>query len=217
MWLRHKGKIVDNKSLINRILESTDSVRELIELAIIRDTYTELKGLAKNNYQRVPVGKWSSAEPVSIQVYDQPLRIAFTFFNANDTQARQWITNYAKKNSILISDITSSEKPVHYDIKVSDFSSKTKPLDGVNTTYTCLVDAEDEKQKLACSRELVSEDSVTTVEAHGTGYFVVSFIDGLNDLAFHCSLAQVMQNVVNQVPYREPKSISWVSGVQKRI
>ena len=87
----------------------------------------------------------------------------------------------------------------------------------MNTTYTCLVDAEDEKQKLACSRELVSEDSVTTVEAHGTGYFVVSFIDGLNDLAFHCSLAQVMQNVVNQVPYREPKSISWVSGVQKRI
>ena len=43
------------------------------------------------------------------------------------------------------------------------------------------------------------------------GYFVVTFYDGLNDVAFHdVSLDYVIQMLARQVPYREVKSIEWV-------
>ena len=43
------------------------------------------------------------------------------------------------------------------------------------------------------------------------GYFVVAFMDGLNDIAFYDrSLDQVLQSLAKQTPYREVKSIEWV-------
>ena len=51
----------------------------------------------------------------------------------------------------------------------------------------------------------------TTVEAIGKGHFEVEFTDGKCGVAFYdVTLAQVMKNILNQIPYREPKSISWV-------
>ena len=127
-----------NYNLINRILEG-GNIRNLIELSLVRDTYTELKSLAKKNYQRCPEGKWNSDEPVSVAVYDQPLRIAFTFFNCDKDHAIDWIRAYADKNDIILGEISDTDKPIHLDLRVSDWSSKTKPLDGVNTTFTCIV------------------------------------------------------------------------------
>lgn len=53
------------------------------------------------------------------------------------------------------------------------------------------------------------------VEAKGKGHFEVSFMDGLNDVAFYTTLAQVMNLVSRQVPYREPKSITWVEDKEE--
>jgi hypothetical protein len=57
----------------------------------------------------------------------------------------------------------------------------------------------------------------TTVEKKENGHFEVSFFDGLSDVAFYdASLAQLMKSIINQVPYREPKSISWVDDTPKK-
>lgn len=137
-----------NYNLINRILEGED-IRSLIELSIVRDTYQELKSLARKNYQRCPVGKWNNSDPVSIDVYDRPLRIAFTFFNADDNLARKWIESFCDKQNIIIDNVTKAEKSVHYDIKISDFSPKTEPLDGVNSIFTVICGMEQPKQEVA--------------------------------------------------------------------
>ena len=43
------------------------------------------------------------------------------------------------------------------------------------------------------------------------GYFLVTFYDGLNDVAFHdVTVDYVIQIIIKQVPYREVKSIDWV-------
>lgn len=52
----------------------------------------------------------------------------------------------------------------------------------------------------------------TTVEAIGKGHFEVEYMDGLAGTGFYDStLAQVISAISRQVPYREPKSISWVT------
>lgn len=50
-----------------------------------------------------------------------------------------------------------------------------------------------------------------TIEAQGRGHWEVEYVDGHAGTAFYDKpLAQVMSAVMSQVPYREPKSISWV-------
>ena len=137
-----------NYNLINRILEG-ENIRNLIELSIVRDTYTELKSLAKKNYQRCPVGKWNSTEPISIDVYDQPLRVVFTFFNADDNAARKWIESFCDKQNIIIDNVTKTEKPLHLDLRIGDTSLKTRPLDGVNSFYTVICGMEQPKVEVA--------------------------------------------------------------------
>lgn len=45
------------------------------------------------------------------------------------------------------------------------------------------------------------------------GQFIVTFYDGLNDLAFYDhSLDYVIHMLAKQVPYREVKSIEWVEA-----
>lgn len=51
----------------------------------------------------------------------------------------------------------------------------------------------------------------TTVEAKGKGHFEVEYTDGKCGNAFYdCTLEDVMKSIMNQIPYRTPKSISWV-------
>ena len=199
-------------NLVENLLESSsiEEIRSLIEQGSKRTTYTDLKRFNNNNFQRVPAGKWESGIPIDVDVYDQPLRVVFTFFDTDKTTAQKWIDNFTKKNNIPVVDIYVEEKPFKMEMRVSEYSSKTKTLSGIKSFYTCIVDTSAGVQKLACSREMLKESSKTTVEAKGKGHFEVSFKDGLNDVAFHTSLAQVMWCVVRQNPYREPVSISWV-------
>ena len=54
-------------------------------------------------------------------------------------------------------------------------------------------------------------DMKTTVEAKGKGHFEVEYTDGKCGNAFYdCTLEEVMKSIMNQIPYRTPKSISWV-------
>lgn len=55
------------------------------------------------------------------------------------------------------------------------------------------------------------EDMKITVEANGKGHWEVEYTDGHAGTGFYDkSLGQVMSMIVNQIPYREPKSISWI-------
>ena len=51
----------------------------------------------------------------------------------------------------------------------------------------------------------------TTIEAKGKGHFEVEFTDGKNGIsAYDITLEDLMKAIMNQIPYRAPKSISWV-------
>ena len=58
----------------------------------------------------------------------------------------------------------------------------------------------------------------TTVVAAGKGHWEVDFVDGFCVIGFYDkTLGEVMKNIANQIPYREPKSITWVEEDKYRI